>query len=235
MGRMGQMGHMPGGASKGFSSVHPMRVSLHLATSFDAAWENVILPWFEAVVPRAVEEAAPVAVVTPFRSHAYLLRSRLFARSISLLGVRFLVPAQLREFLQPAEMPHVPLRENLRLLLSVAADRCASDTKSDHKIDNALVARSVAREPDELLRAIDSVATAGASFADLASPVLAEIARRFEQILERCGCALVAEADWLALQAARASKPRFSSLLIAVTDGSAIRARYDCDLARTTT
>ena len=214
------MGHMSGDASEGFSSIHPMRVSLRMAISLDAAWESVFLPWFESVGKRALEEAAPVAVVTPFRSHANLLRSRLLACGISLMGVHFLVPAQLRELLQTAEMPHVPLRENLRLLLSVAADQCASDSERDRKIDNALVARSVAREPDELLRAIDSVAAAGASFADLASPVLAEIARRFEQILKRCGCVLVAEADWLLLQAARAGNPRFSSLLITGFDGA---------------
>jgi len=211
---------MSGDANDGRSSIHRMRVSLYLVTSFDSAWESVFLPWFAAIAPRAVEEAVPVAVVAPFRSHAHLLRNRLLAHDISLLGVRFLVPAQLREFLQTAEMPHVPLRENLRLLLSVAADRCASDSERDHKIDNALVARSVAREPDELLRAIDSVAAAGASFANLASPVLAEIARRFEQILKCCGCALVAEADRLLLQAARTGKPRFSSLLITGFDGA---------------
>ena len=74
-----------------------MRVSLHLATSFDAAWEHVLLPWFEKVALQAFEQTAPVAVVTPFRSHAQLLRGKLLAHGISLLGVRFLVPAQLRE------------------------------------------------------------------------------------------------------------------------------------------
>ena len=100
---------MSGDANDGRSSIHRMRVSLYLVTSFDSAWESVFLPWFAAIAPRAVEEAVPVAVVAPFRGHAHLLRSRLLAHDISLLGVRFLVPAQLREFLQTAEMPHVPL------------------------------------------------------------------------------------------------------------------------------
>ena len=76
-----------------------MPVSLHLATSFDATWEHVLLPWFEKVAPHAFEQTAPVAVVTPFRSHAQLLRGKLFTHGISLLGVRFLGPAQLRELL----------------------------------------------------------------------------------------------------------------------------------------
>src|ERR1700688_1531533 len=111
MGRMGQMKRMSGDASKGFSSIRPMRVSLHLSTSFDAAWESVFLPWFEAVTHRAFEEPASVAAITPFRSHAHLLRSRLLAHNISLLGVRFLVPAGLREFLQSAGTARAPIRE----------------------------------------------------------------------------------------------------------------------------
>ncbi len=57
-----------------------MRVSLHLANSFDAGWENVLLPWFEKVAPQAFEQTAPVAVVTPFRNHAQLLRGKLLTR-----------------------------------------------------------------------------------------------------------------------------------------------------------
>jgi hypothetical protein len=195
-------------------------VSLYLAGSFEAAWQHVLLPWFETVAPRAFEQLAPVAVITPFRSHAHLLRSRLLDHGISLLGVRFLVPRQLRECLLSADTPPVALREHLRLLLSVAADQCNSDFERDNKIDQALVARSVAREPDELLRAIDSVAVAGANFADIASPALAEIARRFQKILKDCGYALLAEADRLLLQAVRGLAPRFSNLLVIGFDGA---------------
>jgi hypothetical protein len=197
-----------------------MRVSLHLSSSFDAAWESVFLPWFEAVAPSAFEEPAPLAVVTPFRSHAHLLRSRLLDRGISLLGVHFLVPAQLRELLQTAEIPRTPLREHLRLLLSVAAVQRASHFECDNHIDNALVARSVAREPDGLLHAIDNVAAAKANLADLAPVAPAQIAKRFEEMLKRCGCALLAEADRLLLQAAPAGEPRFSKLLITGFDGA---------------
>jgi hypothetical protein len=197
-----------------------MRVSLYLANSFDAAWESVILPWFERVAPHAFEETAWVAVVTPFRSHAQLLRGKLLARGISLLGVRFLVPAQLREVLLRGSRLNVPLREHLRLLLSVAADECAERFEADNQIDHALVASSVAREPDELLRAIDNVAVAGASFGDVAPDALAQIAARFEKTLKSCGCVLVSEADRLLLQTARAGAPRFSNLLIVGFDGA---------------
>src|SRR5947209_9476488 len=134
------MRRMFGDASKG----HPMRVSLHLATSFDAAWESVILPWFEAIAPRAVEEPSPVAVITPFRSHAHLLRSKLLARDISLLGVRFLVPAQLREILLRNSNLTIPLREHLRLLLAIAADEIAAKIETDQS--GYLIARSRSEE-----------------------------------------------------------------------------------------
>jgi hypothetical protein len=198
----------------------PGQVSLYVGSSLEAAWENLLLPWFQAVAPRAFEQAAPVAVVTPFRSYAHLLRSKLLAHGISLLDVRSLVPAQLREFLQSAEIPSVPLREHLRLLLSVAANECVAHFEHDDTIENALIARSVAREPDELLRAIDNVSAAGTRFSDLASPALAQITTRFEDMLERCGCALVAGADRLLLQAARAGKPRFSNLLVSGFDAA---------------
>ena len=68
-----------------------------MSASFEAAWTNVLLPWFETTAPGAFEVRLPVAVVTPFRSHAYLLRSRFLARGTSLLGVKFLSPAQLRD------------------------------------------------------------------------------------------------------------------------------------------
>jgi PD-(D/E)XK nuclease superfamily len=197
-----------------------MQVSLHLAGSFDAAWQHVLLPWFEAVAARAPENRGATAVVVPFRSHTHLLRSELLARNISLLGVRFLVPAGLREFLQSAATPRVPMREHLRLLLSSAAERCAVHFQSEDETDDFQVAKAVAREPDRLLHAIDNLTAAGASFAEFASPAVAEIARRFDDILKTCGCVLLPEADCQLLQAARAGQPRFSKLLVTGFDAA---------------
>ena len=197
-----------------------MQVSLHLAGSFDAAWEHVLLPWFEAVTARAPENRGATVVVVPFRSHAHLLRSELLDRDISLLGVRFLVPARLREFLQSAATPRVPMREHLRLLLSSAAQQCAVHFESQDKTDDFHVAKAVAREPDRLLHAIDNLTAAGASFAEFASPAVTEIARRFEQTLKACGCVLLPEADCQLLQAARAGQSRFSKLLVTGFDAA---------------
>ncbi len=78
------------------------RVGLHLGVSFADSWEGVILPWFESLSGFPPTQA-PAAVVTPFRSLAYLLRGKLLARGISLLGIKFLSPAQLRETLLPGQ------------------------------------------------------------------------------------------------------------------------------------
>jgi len=212
---------MSGDFSRVFNSIHSTRVSLRLATSFDAAWEKVLLPWFEMVAARAVEEAAPVVVVTPFRSHAHLLRRRLLARdraTAGLLGVRFLVPAQLREILLRDSDLKIPLREHLRLLLAIAAEEVAAKIKSDQSAH--LVARSVARDPDYFLRIFDELNAAGWRLADIDEAALSEIAERFDKICRECGFAFVHEADRLALANAKKLPARFSSLLVTGFNGA---------------
>jgi hypothetical protein len=196
------------------------QVSLYIGSSPRAAWEEVLLPWLEASSRCGITDQHPACVVVPQRTRAQHLRARLAAAGVSLLGVRFLVPGQLREFLQAAGAPRVPLREHLRLLLAISAEQCASDFEAAGKIDNVQVARAVARAPDELLRAIDSVAAAGGNFTDLASAALVEIAKRFYELLKRCGCVLVAEADRLVLQPAANLEPRFLNLLVTGFDAA---------------
>lgn len=203
---------MSGNASEGFSSIRPTRVSLHLAASFDAEWESVLLPWFETVAPRAVEEPTSVAVITPFRSHAHLLRSRLLAHDISLLGVRFLVPAQLREILLRDSGLNIPLREHLRLLLAIAAEEIAAEIESDQS--GYLIAKSVARDPDYFLRIFDELNAAGWSLAEVDDPALSEIAGRFHKTCRECGFAFLHEADRLAVGNAEKLPVRFSGVLI---------------------
>jgi PD-(D/E)XK nuclease superfamily len=195
-----------------------MRVSLHLTTSFEAAWENVVLPWFERVAPRAFEQPSPVAVVTPFRSHAYFLRSKLFARGISLLGVKFLSPAQLREILQRGIGLNLPLREHLRLLFAIAAEKIAAAI--DGEQSGYLVAKSVSRDPDHFVRIFDELGAAGWSLSEIGEPVLSEIATCFEELCRQCGFTFVHQADRLAVENAKKFLPRFSSLLVTGFDGA---------------
>ena len=199
---------------------YQMSASLYLATSFDAAWDTVMLPWLETAGPHAFEQAAPVAVVTPFRSHAHLLRSKLLCapETGGLLGVRFLVPAQLREILLCDSGLNLPLREDLRLLLAAAAEEIAAKIDSAHP--DYLIARSVARDPDYFLRMFDQFGAAGWSPRELDQPVLSEIAARFDKICRECGFAFVHEADRFALADADKVRPRFSRLLVTGFDGA---------------
>ena len=126
-------------------------ISLHIAPSFPAAWESVVLPWFESVALASLQSSEPVAVVTPFPSGASFLRSRLLDRSIPLLGVRFLTPPRLRELLLVDGAAKAPLREHLRLLLAIAAESAAES----ENVDLAAIAKSISRAPDNLLRVFD--------------------------------------------------------------------------------
>src|SRR6266478_402786 len=141
-------------------------VSLHIGASFRAAWENVLLPWFESVATSAFTESEPVAVITPFASDATFLRSKLLERGIS-------------------------LREHLRLLLAVAAEQFVSEN-NEAKIDHngtptVSIAKSVERDPDHFLRALDQLGAAGWSFDEIGPGALRQIAARFEKIVRDCG------------------------------------------------
>src|SRR6058998_993715 len=188
--------------------VHSRRVSLHVGASPEAAWEKVVRRWFERTATRALRDKKPAAVVTASRTQAYFFRSRLLHEGKSLLAVKFLSPPQLRELLLRGRDLHVPLREHLRLILAVTAEEFASKSTDDETV---LVAKSIARDADRFLRALDELRTAGWTFDEIESPALREIAARFEQRVHECGFTFVHDAD----RAARAhTQPLFSILLL---------------------
>ena len=205
-------------SSKDFDSLgQERRVTLQMGASFASAWENVLLPWFESIA-RAPLTAAPSAVVTPFRSQAYLLRSRLLARGISLLGLKFLSPAQLRETLLPGSRS-IPLREDLRLLLAIAAERMAARSV-EREPPKILIAKSIARDPDHFLRSIDQLNAAGWTWEMLDEPALREVALNFEKIAHDCGFKFVHEGDRAALALTAKSPPSFNALLVTGFNGA---------------
>jgi hypothetical protein len=184
-------------------------VSLYIGASFAGAWESVVLPWFELAAATALTQNKPVVVVTPSAADAMFLRYKLLERGISLLGVKFLMPAQLREMILQDGAP-IPLREHLRLLLSIAAEECADSQDAPL----VAIAKSVARAPDHLLRAIDRMSAAGWSFGDVAPPALRTIAGKFSELVRQCGFQLLHEADRAAIETAQTAAPRLGSLLV---------------------
>src|SRR6266516_1954272 len=190
------------------AEVHSRRVSLQIGASPEAAWENVVRHWFERTATRALRDNKPPAVVTASRSQAYFFRSRLLAEGKSLLAVRFLSPPQLRELLLRGRDLHVPLREHLRLILAITAEEFASKSSDDGTV---LVAKSIARDADRFLRALDELRAACWTFDEIESPALREIAARFEQRVHECGFTFVHDADRAALAQAQLL---FSNLLL---------------------
>ena len=188
-----------------------MAVSLHLASSPEAAWENVICHWFEKIATVRLGDYQPAAVVTASRSQAYFFRSRLLAEGKSLLGVKFLSPPQLREVLLRERNLRVPLREHLRLLLSVTSEEFARKNSDGETV---LIAKSIARDPDRFLRAIDELRAAGWTFDEIDSAALREIAANFEEQLHECGFTFVHDADRAALAHARNLQVVFGNLLL---------------------
>lgn len=189
-------------------------VSLHIGASPEAAWDNVVRPWFEKVRDRSVRGDQPPVVVTASRSQAYFFRRELLRGGLSLLGVRFLSPPQLRENLLRGSGLNVPLREHLRLLLAVTAEEFAAGAEAESNNETPLVAKSIARDPDHFLRALDQLSAAGWSFNEIDAPALREIAGHFEKRARECGFTFVYDADRAAVTHARKSGPLFSNSLL---------------------
>src|SRR5256714_14256121 len=190
------------------------RVSLHIGASPEAAWQNIVRPWFEKIRQNGLSNSQPVAVVTASRSQAYFFRNRLLADGNSLLGVKFLSTPQLREHLLRGSKLDVPLREHLRLLLAVTAEEFAAELEKTEDEEALPIAKSIARDPDHFLRALDQLGAAGWRFQEIDSTTLQEIAARFEKCVRDCGFAFVYEADRSAIEQTEQSTPLFSNMLL---------------------
>lgn len=189
-----------------------MPVSLHISESPEASWKNVVWPWFEAVAQSALTKTESVAVVTASRTQAYYFRNQLLAAGKSLTGVKFLSVAQLREILLRRHGVRIPLREHLCLLLAATAENLAAEQSSNEEF--ALVAKSVARDPDHFLHAFDQLGAAGWAFDEIDSTPLRAIAARFEKEARDCGFTFAHQADRAAARGAAKFPPLFSDLLI---------------------
>ena len=75
------------------------QVSLHIGASFHETWETILLPWFQVAGRFSWQQRQPTLVAVPFRSQAYAIKGLLLDRGVSLLGIRFVSPAELRELL----------------------------------------------------------------------------------------------------------------------------------------
>jgi hypothetical protein len=192
------------------------QVALYVSGSVADAWEEALLPWFKSVAKTALTSRQPVVVVTPSPGYAAFLRERLLAQNISLLGVKFLSPFRLRELLLRGSGVAMAPLENRRLFLSVAAEVIATETSD---ADTILIAKSVARDPDQFLRAFEQLDGAGWNFDQIDPPALRKLAHRLTEINKACGFASPQETN-TAIPAGASSSTVFSQLLIAGFDGA---------------
>lgn len=193
-------------------------VSLYLGSSFPAAWDNVLLPWFEKTSLASLANEKLAAVIVPARAYADFLRQQLLGHRFSLLGVRFFTPPQLREFLLRRRQLQLPLREHLRLLLAITAEEFAASNEG--ATPESAVAKSIVRDPDNFLRTLDQLRAAGFELKHLEPPLLGEIATRFEKCIHECGFTLVHEADGILAQGSDDDSSEFSDLLVLGFNGA---------------
>src|SRR5260370_37458993 len=173
------------------------RPVLLVVPSLGQAWEDAIAPWFNQVLPGAWQRELPTLVVVPTRGQANDLKARLIAKGSSHLGLRFVTPSSLRALLARDDATAAK-PEHLRLLLAIAA----SEMEDRPNESEALAAKSVARAPALLLRALDRLETAGWKFQELGLSSFAPVVQRFNELLRKCGFVLPGETDRRRLQQA---------------------------------
>jgi hypothetical protein len=184
--------------------------------SLQEAWEDVIAPWFDQVLPGAWQRELPSLVVVPTRGQTNDIKTRLIAKGSSHLGLQFVTPSSLRALLARDDATPTAEPELLRLLLAIAA----SEMEDRPDESEALAAKAVARAPAPLLRALDRLETAGWKFEELGLPSFAPVVQRFKELLKKCDFVLRGESDRSCLQQPTPGRREFSHVLICGFDGA---------------
>ena len=193
-----------------------LRPLLLVVPSPQEAWEDVIAPWFDQVLPGAWQRELPSLVVVPTRGQANDIKARLIAKGSSHLGLQFVTPSSLRALLARDDATPTAQPELLRLLLAIAA----SEMEDRPNESEALAAKAVARAPASLLRALSRLERAGWNFEELGLPSFVPVVQRFNELLRKCDFVLRGESDRSRLQQPTRGRREFSQLLISGFDGA---------------
>lgn len=168
--------------------IHRMSATVHLCLGLNLAdaWPGVFLPWFDRAVTQALASGQPWVVLTPSRTQAQALKSRLLAEGRSVAGLYFWTPGDLRSHLKRVAAPEaiIAVREHLHLLLALTAS-AFEDAPS----------RAVARDPARLLRTLDQLQAAGRSARDLQDPGAEKLAAALDQALQKTGWTTIQQLD----------------------------------------
>jgi hypothetical protein len=188
------------------------RHSLVLASSPEAAWQGAIESWFREAAAETWKSERPVVVVVPTRGQILALKHRLLEAGLSTLGLQFVTPPYLRALLAAQSESAPAARENLRLLLALAAEQLLADATLPEA--QRLAAISVRRTPDHLLRLLEQLSAAGADFENVDLPAFRPVVQKFRAHLKATGLEIFPESDRRALANARQAPPALGQLLI---------------------
>jgi hypothetical protein len=189
------------------------RHRLFLASSPEAAWQDAIARWLEEAAAEAWKSERPAVIVVPTRGQIQALKARLLHAGLSALGLQFVTPPYLRALLAAQNETLPAPRENLRLLLALAAEQLLADEKLPEP--QRLAAISVRRTPDHLLSLLEQLSGAGADFEEIDLPAFRPVVRKFRAHLKTTGFEIFPESDRRALTHARETEPVLGPVLLA--------------------
>jgi hypothetical protein len=141
------------------------------------------------------------------------LKNRALDEGISLLGVRFLLPSELREELAG----EVASREALRLMIAAIAEEVETNSAN---LTERQVAGAIARAPDAFLHAYDQLDQAGWDPLEHLPQMLRGIGKAFADRITQTGLRRLARVDRELKAAASSASPSLSQLLVIGFDGA---------------
>jgi hypothetical protein len=188
-------------------------MSTRLWTTADWAgvWQEGFPSWLEEFGGKAWTWRKPAAILVPARSVASYAKERILDRGGFALGLHFLTPSDLRRKMTGAFRlgGSLPSREQLRLLLAMAAEKAGGTT-----------GRVVASSPHSLLRTIDLLSAGGWHFECEGPAATRAIVREYGRLLRRCEFVPQYERDREIFDRAKAGPKLFSSLFVVGFDGA---------------
>ncbi|MDX2111005.1 MAG: hypothetical protein SFY80_12260 [Verrucomicrobiota bacterium] len=157
------------------------------AESFSDLWSGALLPWFETLP--APQPGAELVALVPSQAAAAFLRERMATANLGIVGLKVWTPGQLRDHLLKRFFPdkRIALREDISLLVTAAAEQ-AEPTN--------LHALAVAANPDDFLRALDTLEAAGWSGEHLTEAPWQTLAAQAHEWLSATGWWSLGEAAW---------------------------------------
>lgn len=176
-----------------------------------AAYVAALRPWLQVANEQAWSADKPSAVLLPTPFAAAALKRRLALEGQALLGIDILTPGRLRQALH-AGSPPIAVREDLQLLLRLAARRFPDDA----------FAQAVARDPAAFLRDWDALDAAGCSPRVFPFPAARELGAALYELLEACGLCTTHQAD----REACTSGPYYAQLCISGFGPEHAQQRY---------